>query len=105
MLIAVGINSCQSSARKSALQDYANNVNTLINRSHQTSTSLFQALTRSGGNASQTSQAINDTRAAAQRVLSDAQGLNPPSAAQASNGHLVLALRMRLEADIAGMAR
>lgn len=96
MLIAVGINSCQSSARKSALQDYANNVNSLVNRSDHTSTSLFQALQRNGGDASKISQSINTTRATAQKVLSDAQGLSVPSAAHTANAHLLFALRMRL---------
>lgn len=98
VLIAVGINSCQSSARRSALQDYANNVNSLVQRSWHTSNSLFQALQGGGGNASQTSQSINNTRAAAQSVLSDAQRLSAPSAARAANDHLLLALRMRLDA-------
>jgi hypothetical protein len=98
VLIAVGVNSCQSSARKSALQNYANNVNSLIKRSDATSALLFKALAGSGGTgASQVSQSVNGSRADAQTVLSDAQGLSAPSAAKTANAHLLLALRMRLD--------
>jgi hypothetical protein len=98
VLIAVGVNSCQSSARKSALQDYANNVNALVNHSQATSRQLFGALTASGQSASQISQSINETRASAQTVLTDAQGLSAPSAARTANSHLLFALQMRLDA-------
>jgi hypothetical protein len=105
VLIAVGVNSCQSSARKSALQDYANTVNSLINRSVATSNSLFGVLS-SGVNASNVtskSQDINQTRVNAQNVLSQAQRLSVPSAAKTANTRLIFALQQRLDgiADIA----
>ena len=97
VLIAVGINGCQSSARKSALQDYANNVDSVISRSDTTSKSLFKALDGGSGDASMISQSINKTRANAQTVLSDARGFSVPSAARTANSHLLLALQMRLD--------
>jgi hypothetical protein len=98
VLIAVGVNSCQSSARKSALQDYANNVNSVINRSHATSDALFKALSGgSGSGATAISRAIDATETRADAVLQSARGLSVPSAAQTANGHLLLALRMRVD--------
>jgi hypothetical protein len=99
VLIAVGVNSCQSSARKSALQDYANSVNSLINRSYATSNSLFGVLS-SGVNASNVtskSQDINQTRLTAESELKAAQGLSVPSAAKTANTRLIFALQQRLD--------
>ena len=47
ILIAVLVNSCEASARKSALEDYNNSVASLNARSVQTGTNFFGAL--SGG--------------------------------------------------------
>jgi hypothetical protein len=99
VLIAVGVNSCQSSARKSALQDYANTVNSLTNRSFATSTALFGVLS-SGVNASNVtskSQDINQTRLTAESELKQAQGLSVPSAARTANSDLLTALKLRLD--------
>jgi hypothetical protein len=99
VLIAVGVNSCQSSARKSALQDYANTVNSLVNRSFATSNSLFGVLS-SGVNASNVtskSQDINQTRLTAESELKQAQGLSVPSAAKTANSNLLSALKLRLD--------
>ena len=99
VLIVVGVNSCQSSARKSALQDYANNVNTVIQRSDATSTSLFGQLSSgvSASNATSISTKINQTRQSAQDVLGQAQGLSVPSAVKTANSHLLFALQLRLD--------
>jgi hypothetical protein len=99
VLIAVGVSSCQSSARKSALQDYAHSVNSLINRSDQTGSTLFGALS-SGVNASNVTNAsnsINTARQSAENVLSDARGVSVPSAARTANSRLVFALQQRLD--------
>jgi ribosomal protein S11 len=90
VLVAVGINGCEGSARKSALRDYANSVNTVVNRSDATSKSLFDALSGKGGDSQQVSQSVNTTEATAQH-------LSVPSSARTAQSHLVLALRMRLD--------
>lgn len=106
VLIAIGVNSCQNSARKSALQDYANSVNSVIGRSDGTSDSLFKVL-RSGvssSDATTVSQQINQIRATAQSVLAQARGLSVPSSARSANANLLRALQMRLDGitNIAG---
>jgi hypothetical protein len=97
VLVAVGINGCEGSARKSALRDYANSVNTVVNRSDATSKSLFDALSGKGGDSQQVSQSVNTTEATALGVLHQAQHLSVPSSARTAQSHLVLALRMRLD--------
>jgi hypothetical protein len=99
ILIAVGVDSCQSSARKSALQDYANSVSSVITRSDNTSAALFKTLSSGGGSSNGVSiqNQINQTRASAQTVLSDAQKQSAPDSVKTANSHLLLALRMRLD--------
>jgi hypothetical protein len=99
VLIVVGVTSCQSSARKSALQDYANSVNSLITRSDATGTAVFTVLS-SGLNASNVAGAstkINTARQNAENVLRDARGVSVPGAARTANSHLLLALQQRLD--------
>ena len=103
ILIAVGVNSCEGSARKSALRDYANSVNAVITRSDDTSSSLFKALGGGAGSSTQISQSINQTETSASNVLSQAKRLSVPSAAHSANSHLLLALQMRLD-GITGIA-
>jgi hypothetical protein len=99
VLIAVGVGSCQSSARKSALQDYANSVNSLITKSGDNSNSLFSAL--AGGvtssNVTQVSQKINTTRQTAEQLLGQARGLSAPSAVKSADSNLVTAMQLRLD--------
>jgi hypothetical protein len=105
VLIAVGVNSCQSSARKSALQNYGDNVNSIISQSNATSAKLFKAVSgATGGNESSVSQTINQTEQTAQTTLSRAEHLSVPSAAKTANATLVQALRYRLDGitNIAG---
>jgi hypothetical protein len=105
VLIAVGVNSCQSSARKSALQNYGDNVNHIIGESDATSTKLFGALSgATSSNESSVSQTINQAEQSAQSTLSSAQHLSVPSSAKTANATLVQALRYRLDGitNIAG---
>jgi hypothetical protein len=104
VLIAVGINGCEGSARKSALRDYANGVNTVVNRSDATSASLFRALNGGAGDGQATSQSVNATEVTAHRVLTQAQRLSVPSSAKTAQSHLLFALQMRLDGitNIAG---
>jgi hypothetical protein len=97
VLVSVGINGCEGSARKNALRDYANSVNTIVNKSDTTSGSLFRALSGKGGDAQQVSQSVNQTEATARNVLTQARRLSVPSAAKTAQSHLVLALQMRLD--------
>ena len=100
VLIAVGVNSCQSSANKSALQDYGNNVNAVIASSQHSSGSLFKVL--QGGLSSSTAQSaeqsINQVGQAVQADLARARRFSVPGAAKTANAHLLYALQMRVDA-------
>jgi hypothetical protein len=97
ILIILGIHSCQVSARNSALKDYFNSMNSLIQRSNQTGAQLFQQLSGGGGasNATGLQTQINATRIAADGELSDAHKLSVPSEVDTGHGYLLLALQMR----------
>ena len=99
VLIAVGVNSCQSSARKSALRDYTNDVNSVISRSDATSRSLFSVLGAgvSSSTATKVSESINQTEATAQTVLNQARKFSVPSSAKSANASLLQALKLRLD--------
>ena len=99
VLIAVGVNSCQSSARKSALQDYGNNVNSVITTSDQTGAKLFAILQSglSSANATSTQNQVNQTRSSAQDELTRARRLSVPGAASAAGAGLIQTLKLRLD--------
>jgi hypothetical protein len=105
VLIAVGINSCQASANKSALQDYGNDVNSVITSSDSSSGHLFKILR--GGLDSSTAQTaeqqINEIRQDVENDLARAQRFSVPGPAKAANSQLLLALRMRLN-GVTGLA-
>ena len=105
VLIAVGVNSCQNSANKSAVQDYGNDVNSVITSSQSSSKALFKIL-RGGlnsSNAATAEQSINQVRQSVQSDLSRAQRFSVPGAAKTANAHLLLALQERLN-GVAGIS-
>lgn len=99
VLIAVGVNSCQNSAQKSALQDYSNNVNSVVSSSNQTGSSLFGILQSgvSSSNATSVQQQINRARQSAQNQLQRARAFSVPDPDKGAQTYLLLALRMRLD--------
>ncbi len=99
ILIALGVRSCQNSARVSALQDYSNSVSSLIQESDQTGKQLFNVLSSGGGQgAGQSIQnQINSTRVSAESELSRARGLSVPSEVTGANQNLLMTLRMRAD--------
>lgn len=100
VLIALGVHSCQVSARNSALKDYSNNVASLITESNNTGKQLFDVLSNSSGssNATGMQNSINQALSSARDQLSHAKSLSVPSAAETANQHLLLALQMRVNA-------
>jgi hypothetical protein len=97
VLIILGIHSCQVSARNSSLRNYNNSVNSLIQRSKNTSDALFSELGSniSPANAANVETQINSNRADADKQLADARGLDVPSEVQGAQDNLLLALQMR----------
>jgi len=98
VVIAVAVNSCEGSANKSALQNYADNVNTLIGQSDATSRALFGALAKAGSTSPNTTgQSIAQASASAESQLRKAKALSVPGAVQGAQRHLVQALQERVD--------
>ena len=96
ILIAVLVNSCETSARNSALKDYNNSVASLNARSVQTGANFFKAL--SGGTSDPTSLQAEPRpggRAMPATELSNAKGLSVPDEVKGAQQQFVDALQMR----------
>jgi hypothetical protein len=104
ILIALLVNSCETSARNSALKDYNNNVASLNARSVQTGANFFKAL--SGGTSDPTSlqESLTQAAAAGNTELSSAKGLSVPDEVKGAQQQFVDALQMRKDGmnNIAG---
>jgi hypothetical protein len=96
VLVALGVHSCQVSARKSALKDYTNNVSALVQESNQTGSTLFKLLNSAGsGNATNLQNEVNQTRVTADAQLRRARALDVPDQVKGAQQNLLLALQMR----------
>jgi hypothetical protein len=97
VLIAVLVNSCEASARKSALQDYNNNVASLNGQSVNTGTSFFHLLSGPISDVGSVTNSLNQSLADATRELSKAKGINVPAEVSDAQQKFVLALQMRAD--------
>lgn len=99
ILIILGVHSCQVSSRNSALKDYNNSVNSVIQQSNETGSQLFSELAGGGGanNAGALQQEINETRSKAQSELATATAISTPSQVSSAQQHVLLTLQMRLD--------
>jgi hypothetical protein len=106
LLIALGVHSCQVSARNSALKDYSNNVSRVINQSNQTGSQLFQLLASGGGsgNATNLQNQVNQTLVGANAELRQARAFNVPDEVKGAQQDLLLTLQMRRD-GIVGIAQ
>ena len=95
VLIAVLVNSCEISARNSALKDYNNSVASLNARSVQTGANFFKVL--SGGTSDPTSlqQSLSQAAGDAATELSNGKGLSVPDEVKGAQQDFVSALQMR----------
>ena len=105
LLIALGVHSCQVSETNNALKDYNNNAASILRRSDQTGSQLFNQLASGSatGNPSGLQYQINGTSQSAASQLADAKRLSVPNQMKAAQRNLVLALQMRADA-IEGIA-
>jgi hypothetical protein len=98
VVIAVAVNSCEGSANKSALQNYADSVYKIVGDSNATSKALFAVLAKAGStDASATGQSVAQASSSADNQLKRAEGLSVPGAAHGAQSHLVHALQERLD--------
>ena len=96
VLIILAISSCQTSARKSSLKNYANSVASLIQQSDQTGAQLFNQLSGgAGGGAAALQTQIDQTSITAANQLSKARKLDVPGEMQSAHQNFVLAMQMR----------
>ena len=95
VLIALLVNSCETSARNSALKDYNNSIASLNARSVQTGANFFNVL--SGGTSDPTSlqQHLNQAVGDATNELGNAKGLSVPDEMKVAQQDFVQALQMR----------
>jgi len=99
ILVALGVHSCQVSARNGALKDYTNSVSSLVQRSASTGANLFHVLGAgaSASSAPSLQNQINQARSDAAGELTTAQGLSVPDETRGAQSNLVLAMRMRVD--------
>jgi len=99
LLIALGVHGCEQSATDSALQDYTNQVSSVIARSTNTGHDLFNVLSSASGSSSTATvnENINQALAQARNELSTAKSLSPPSQVSGANSKLVYALQLRVD--------
>jgi hypothetical protein len=99
VLIILGVHSCQVSSRNSALKDYNNSVNSIIQQSNETGSQLFSELSGGGGanNVTALQEEINQTRSKAQSELATATALSAPSQVSSAQQHVLLTLQMRVD--------
>jgi hypothetical protein len=95
ILIAVLVNSCETSARNSALKDYNNNVASLNARSVQTGANFFKALSGGTSDPMSLQQSLAQAAGDAGTELSDAKGLSVPDEVKGAQQQFVDALQMR----------
>lgn len=99
ILIVLVVNSCQNSARKSALKDYNNGVSSLIQQSDQTGANLFGLLSKgASSNVSGLQNSIDEARVSADSQLAKAKALDVPDEMKPAQANLVLTLQMRRDA-------
>lgn len=100
VLIALGVHSCQVSARNSALKSYTNSVSSLITQSNSTGSKLFGILSSgpSSANATGVTNSINTTLTSAEGELRTAQNLSVPDQVKDAQAKLLLTMQMRVDA-------
>jgi hypothetical protein len=107
ILIAVLVNSCETSARNSALKDYNNSVASLNARSVQTGANFFNALSSGTGNPTGLQTSLSQAANAGLNELNDAKGLSVPDEVKGAQQDFVSALQMRKDGmtNIAGQVQ
>jgi hypothetical protein len=99
VLIALGVHGCEQSATNSALQDYTNNVSSLIKQSDTTGSQLFSVLATaaSAGNATSVHESIGRALQSADSQLHTVKTMSVPSQVAGANQKLVYAFQFRAD--------
>jgi hypothetical protein len=104
ILIAVLVNSCEVSARNSALKDYNNSVASLNAQSVNTGQSFFRTLSGPTSDPTTLQTSLNQALYDATTQLNKAKGISTPDEVKGAQQNFVLALQMRADGihNIAG---
>ncbi len=104
ILIAVLVNSCEVSARNSALKDYNNSVASLNAQSVNTGQSFFRTLSGPTSDPTTLQTSLNQSLSDATSQLNKAKGISTPDEVKGAQSNFVLALQMRADGihNIAG---
>jgi hypothetical protein len=107
ILIAVLVNSCEVSARNSALKDYNNSVASLNAQSVNTGNSFFSTLSGGTGDPTSLQTSLNQSWSDATKQLNKAKDLSVPDEVKGAQSNFVLALQMRADGihNIAGQVQ
>jgi hypothetical protein len=98
LLIALGVHGCEQSATDSALQNYTNQVSSVIAQSTTTGHDLFNVLSTAAGKSSTAvNDNINQALAQARSQLHTTENLSAPGQVSAANAKLVWAMQMRVD--------
>jgi hypothetical protein len=104
ILIAVLVNSCEVSARNSALKDYNNSVASLNAQSVNTGRGFFNTLSGPTSDPASLQNSLNQSFSDASNELKKAKGLSVPDEVKNAQSNFALALQMRVDGihNIAG---
>jgi hypothetical protein len=104
VLIAVLVNSCETNARNSALEDYNNSVASLNAQSVNTGASFFNALSGPTSDPTALQHTLNTSAQDAATQLSKAKSISTPDEVKGAQQDFVRAMQMRADAtkNIAG---
>jgi hypothetical protein len=107
ILIAVLVNSCEVSARNSALKDYNNSVASLNAQSVNTGDSFFRTLQGPTSDPTSLQTSLNQSFTDASNQLKKAKGLSVPDEVKNAQQNFVMALQMRADGihNIAGQVQ
>ena len=97
ILIAVLVNSCEVSARNSALKDYNNSVASLNAQSVNTGHSFFSALSGPTNDPTALQNSLNQSLSDASTQLGKAKGLSVPDEVKSAQQNFVSAMKMRAD--------
>jgi hypothetical protein len=97
VLIAVLVNSCEVSARNSALEDYNNNVASLNAQSVNTGRSFFNALAGPTSDPTALQHSLNQAAGEGSNELSKAKSINVPDEVKGAQQDFVSAFQMRAD--------
>jgi hypothetical protein len=97
VLIAVLVNSCEVSARNSALKDYNNNVAAINAQSASTGATFFGLLSEPKSNPTSLQNSLSQVADQAGSELKKAKGINVPDEVKGAQSNFVLALQMRAD--------